>query len=70
MRLLDTCQWIESVELCSRVVSALVELARRSPLSSSQWDGRMDSSVCVNNNNIIIIMHVFILPEGGENNFS
>jgi len=47
VRLLDTTQWIESVELRSKVVSALVELARCNPLSSSssRWDGHIDSNV-------------------------
>lgn len=48
VRLLDTSQWIESVELRSKVVSVLVELARCNPTSSAHWDGRTDFNVWVN----------------------
>ena len=42
VRLLDTSQWIESVELGSKLASVLIELARCNPSSSPQWDGRID----------------------------
>jgi len=45
VRLLDTNQWIESVELGSKLVSVLIELARLNPSSSPQWDGHIDHNV-------------------------
>jgi len=48
VRLLDTNQWNESIELRSKVVSLLVELARRHPVSSTRWDGHIDCNVWVN----------------------
>jgi len=45
VRLLDSSQCIESVDLASKVVEMLIDLASSNPLSTPQWDGRIDATV-------------------------